>query len=59
MKCNRKVAICNENLDTNSLLQFVRARYSHAITYKKKKDIGFSMQYSELGQCGRVCSFQI
>lgn len=31
MKCNRKVAICNENMDTNSLLQFVRARYNHVV----------------------------
>lgn len=49
MKCNRKVVICNENLDINSLLQFVRVRYSYVIIYKKKKDIGFFMQYFELG----------
>lgn len=41
MKCNRKVVICNENLDINSLLQFVRVRYSYAIIYKKRKISGF------------------
>lgn len=41
MKCNRKVVIGNENMDINSLLQFVRVRYSYVSIYKERKILGF------------------